>query len=161
MTEIIGESLGLIEIGGGVVSMLDSIPDGFLETSGAELSRATYSELFDKIGVIYGDGNGSTTFNLPDSRGQFIRFLDDGAGVDPDAGSRTARPDGVSGDNIGTTQSYELQSHTHAINIRAGTGFGGVLRANTVQSYNINTLSTGGSETRPKNIAFKLLIRAF
>ena len=42
-----------------------NIPSGYLAADGSEVSRTTYSALFLVIGTYYGDGNGSTTFNLP------------------------------------------------------------------------------------------------
>lgn len=57
-------------------------PVGWLKANGAEVSRTTYANLFAAIGTHYGAGNGSTTFNLPDLRGEFLRGLDDGRGVD-------------------------------------------------------------------------------
>lgn len=59
-------------------------PVGWLKANGAEVSRTTYANLFAAIGTHYGDGNGSTTFNLPDLRGEFLRSWDDGRGVDKD-----------------------------------------------------------------------------
>src|SRR5690606_22041860 len=44
------------------------VPVGFLLADGAEVSRANYPALFAVIGTTYGEGNGSTTFNLPDFR---------------------------------------------------------------------------------------------
>lgn len=46
-------------------------PAGWLLCDGAAVLRATYPELFAVIGTTYGNGNGSTTFNLPDRRGRF------------------------------------------------------------------------------------------
>lgn len=46
-------------------NMTGSIPAGYLATDGSEVSRTTYAALFLVIGTYYGDGNGSTTFNLP------------------------------------------------------------------------------------------------
>lgn len=60
----------------------DWAPTGWLKANGAEISRTTYANLFAVIGTYYGNGNGTTTFNLPDARGNFIRALDDGRGVD-------------------------------------------------------------------------------
>lgn len=57
-------------------------PSGYLKANGAAVSRTTYSSLFNKIGTIFGNGNGSTTFNLPDLRGEFIRGWSDGHSVD-------------------------------------------------------------------------------
>ena len=48
-------------------------PEGYLVCNGAEVSRSAYPELFAAIGTTYGAGNGSTTFNLPDLKGKFIR----------------------------------------------------------------------------------------
>lgn len=48
-------------------------PDGWLVCDGSEVSRETYKDLFNCIGVTFGDGDRSTTFNLPDLRGEFIR----------------------------------------------------------------------------------------
>lgn len=47
----------------------DTAPTGFLVEDGSAVSRTTYSDLFGVIGTKYGSGNGTTTFNLPDSRG--------------------------------------------------------------------------------------------
>lgn len=41
-------------------------PEGYLKADGAEVERATYPDLFDAIGTMFGIGNGETTFNLPD-----------------------------------------------------------------------------------------------
>lgn len=57
-------------------------PAGWLKANGAAVSRTTYSALFAAIGTAFGIGDGSTTFNLPDMRGEFIRGFDDGRGLD-------------------------------------------------------------------------------
>jgi len=77
------------------------IPTGYLECNGAAVSRSTYSALFGIIGVQYGAGNGSTTFNLPDLRGEFIRGFDNGRGVD-------------SGRSIASFQGEQNKSHSHS-----------------------------------------------
>ena len=61
---------------------MDAAPSGYLECSGAAVSRSTYSALFAAIGTTYGAGDGSSTFNLPNLRGEFIRGLDNGRGID-------------------------------------------------------------------------------
>ena len=60
-----------------------TVPSGYLECNGAAVSRTTYASLFSTLGTLYGAGDGSTTFNLPDLRGEFIRGYDDGRGADP------------------------------------------------------------------------------
>ena len=61
---------------------MSSAPAGWLKANGAAVSRSTYSTLFAAIGTLYGAGDGSTTFNLPDLRGEFLRGFDDARGVD-------------------------------------------------------------------------------
>ena len=50
-----------------------TVPAGWFVCDGHEVSRGEHPELFAAIGVTYGDGDGSTTFNLPDFRGRFLR----------------------------------------------------------------------------------------
>lgn len=61
---------------------MNSAPEGWLIADGRPVSRVTYARLFSRIGTIWGGGDGTTTFNLPDGRGEFIRGLDNGRGVD-------------------------------------------------------------------------------
>jgi len=60
-------------------------PAGWLECDGSAVSRTTYSELFQVIGTTYGEGDGETTFNLPDYRNRFIQGSLE-AGTEKDAG---------------------------------------------------------------------------
>lgn len=59
-----------------------AVPSTYLVCDGSAVSRITYAALFSKIGITYGAGDGSTTFNLPDLRGEFIRGWDNGRGID-------------------------------------------------------------------------------
>lgn len=86
-----------------------SAPTGYLTCDGSAVSRTTYATLFAAIGVLHGQGDGSTTFNLPDYRGRFMRGSDNmGTGAasrDPDAGSRTAmNTGGATGATVGSIQ---------------------------------------------------------
>ena len=49
------------------------VPDRWLLCNGAAVSRTTYANLFAKIGVTYGSGDGSTTFNLPNLDGRVLQ----------------------------------------------------------------------------------------
>lgn len=75
-------------------------PAGWLKANGAAVSRTAYAALFDRIGTTFGAGDGSSTFNLPDMRGEFVRALDDGRGVD-------------AGRILGSAQANQNASHTH------------------------------------------------
>ncbi len=61
---------GSLAVGTSIDGYWTSAPQGFLLENGAAVSRTTYSDLFAVIGTTYGAGDGSTTFNLPDSRGR-------------------------------------------------------------------------------------------
>lgn len=70
-------------------------PSGWLKANGAAVSRTTYAELFAAIGTTFGAGDGRTTFNLPDLRGEFIRGLDDGRNIDRGRRLGTAQGDAI------------------------------------------------------------------
>jgi len=61
---------------------VSSAPSGWMKANGALVSRTAYASLFASIGTAFGAGDGSTTFALPDLRGEFIRGFDDSKGVD-------------------------------------------------------------------------------
>ena len=121
-------------------------PTDFIKANGAAVSRTTYSDLFTAIGTTFGTGDGSSTFNVPDLRGEFLRGWDDSRGID-------------SGRSFGSAQADELKSHTHsysraAQNNRADGG------SSSMTGYSTNTTgATGGSETRPRNIALLACIK--
>ena len=126
-----------------------TVPTGWLECNGAAVSRTTYAVLFAAIGTTYGVGDGATTFNLPDLRGEFVRGWDNGRGID-------------AGRSIGSQQTDELKSHTHTVpsNSDNETGNGYVEDANgTGTARTVVTGSTGGSETRPRNTAVMFVIK--
>ena len=153
----------LVKVGQVIMWPLATPPSNHLECNGAAISRATYSALFAVIGETYGAGDASTTFNLPDYRGYFLRGWDHGAGNDPDAASRTDRGDGTAGDNIGTKQADAFESHVHPYetitvsNINQNTTGGGVPHPTGTGA--VNTTATGGNETRPQNVNIMFCIR--
>jgi phage-related tail fiber protein len=134
-----------------------SAPSGYLKANGAAVSRTTYAVLFAAIGTTFGVGDGSTTFNLPDLRSEFIRGLDDGRGVD-------------SGRALGSLQSEMVGPHTHVVTspgTRSGSNNqnpGGVLLGSSgdVGNYgavSITSNSNSGTENRPRNIALLAVIK--
>ena len=58
-------------------------PLGYLPCDGQAVSRIAFANLFAVIGTAWGEGDGESTFNLPDLRGEFLRIFDTGRGVDP------------------------------------------------------------------------------
>lgn len=154
-------NVGLSEVGE-VITSASSCPDGTILADGSAVSRTgIYFALFNKIGITHGQGNGSTTFNLPDYRGRFLRGVDGAAGNDPDKASRTAmNTGGNTGNNVGSVQGDQFASHTHtdrwiSVGGAGSTGYGG-------QTGTIGALAsgaTGGNETRPKNAYVNYCIR--
>ena len=124
-------------------------PFGYLLCHGQEVSRSEYSNLFNIIGELYGVGDGVNTFNLPDLRGEFIRGFDAERGID-------------NGREMGSFQEDMFKSHDHTLtNIFSG-GFSGTVNYSVSASLirqGRNTGSTGGSETRPRNVALNYIIK--
>lgn len=122
-------------------------PANWLECNGAAVSRTTYAALFGRIGTVFGAGDGSTTFNVPELRGEFVRGWDNGRGIDP------ARA-------FGSAQTDEFESHTHTVNganSYLSTAGGGAVANTPGADFSAGASvvldPTGGSETRPRNIA--------
>jgi phage-related tail fiber protein len=139
---------------------MSTAPTGYLKANGVAVSRATYAALFAAIGTTFGAGDGSTTFTLPDLRGEFLRAFDDGRGVD-------------SGRTFGSSQTDLFKEHNHRFineyntpNMRivaySDDNSEGVDSVNTTGlrcwTY-ISMENTGGSETRPRNIALLACIK--
>lgn len=126
-----------------------SPPEGWLKANGAAISRATYAALFAAVGVAFGAGDGTTTFNVPDLRGEFVRGLDDSRGVD-------------SGRVLGSTQGDAFKAHNHGVPA-GGINTGSVRLEGTTAGRNVTATqlsdSTGGAETRPRNIALLACIK--
>jgi len=126
-----------------------------VKADGSAISRTEYTDLFSAIGTLYGTGDGSTAFNVPDLRGEFIRGYDDGRGVDSD---RT----------LGSSQEDEFKSHSHDLykylvqyasssNVDNVAGWCDHSQGNTTGES--GTFATGGTETRPRNIALLACIK--
>lgn len=64
-------NVAMFPIGGVIPFAGQNAPTGYLMCYGQEVSRTDYSNLFDIIGTTYGEGDGSTTFNVPDLRDKF------------------------------------------------------------------------------------------
>lgn len=82
-------------------------PLGWLLCDGSAVSRATYTDLFAVIGTLYGSGDGSTTFNLPDLRGRTVVGAGSGPGLTPRALTASGGSETV------TLGASEIPAHTH------------------------------------------------
>jgi len=152
-----------------------TVPSDYLECNGAAVSRTTYSALFAVVGTAYGAGNGSSTFNIPDLRGEFIRGFDNGRGVDSGRSIATAQSDQNKAHNHTATSSVTDPEHTHSFGSNnSDSGDGNTLNDRTNQpntrtmtsnssATNISVSTTiandGGTENRPRNIAMMYVIK--
>lgn len=146
-------ALNSILVGSVSLFTISTAPPGWMKCNGAAISRSTYSALFSVIGTTFGAGNGSTTFNLPDLRGEFLRGWDDARGVD-------------SGRTFGSAQTSQNLAHTHSLV--------GYLATNDLTTQQViktmklegsqmtvtdSIQSSGGTEARPRNIALLACIK--
>jgi hypothetical protein len=170
----LNSSVTLVPTGAVMPFAMNSAPSGWLAANGAAISRTAYAGLFTAIGTIYGGGDGSTTFNLPDLRGYFVR------------GSGTNADGTVSG-TFGAKQAEGFKSHTHTgtadsagahshslptggysqYNETGGGGavgslFNGATNSGSagVHTHTLTINLTGTTETRPANIALLYCIKA-
>jgi microcystin-dependent protein len=168
-----GSSAGIRVPSGAVMCFaMNTAPSGWLECNGSAISRTTYAALFSSIGTTFGVGNGTTTFNIPDLRGYFVRGWANGGSVD-------------SGRSFGSTQQDALQNITGSIDLqtpgtnkmRTSGGAGALASKETSSVFNdgasgqststtgitFNASSSSGvrtsTETRPVNVALMYCIK--
>jgi microcystin-dependent protein len=149
-----------------------SAPSGWLACQGQAISRSTYATLFTAIGTTWGSGDGSTTFNLPDLRGVFLR----GTGT-----NATGSSSGAVGPSVGAYAADTYLNHSHAVTdpghshsvesfgspglspggttYRTGSGSFSASTGNSTTGLTVNTSTTGGTETKPKNYGILYIIK--
>lgn len=142
-----------------------NIPAGWLPCHGSTVSRTTYARLFAAIGTTYGDGDGSTTFKLPDLRGEFLRGLDNARGVD--AGRTLGEHQDDAMQNVtGTFQSVVFSGTTGTVtgpfSLFGTTNgiYGGGSSGNTRGvSFDLSAAARTADETRPRNMPVNFIIK--
>jgi microcystin-dependent protein len=139
---------------------------GWLVCDGAAISRSIYRSLYSVIGDIHGRGDATTTFNLPDYRGHFLRGVDDSSGRDPDARQRVAaKIGGLAGDVVGSIQQDSFKAHTHdVVQMIGDNNIDGVdsttKRSGEHHNETRQSSVSGGNETRPINVNVHWLLLA-
>ncbi len=141
-----------------------AVPTGYLALEGGTVSRTTYATLFALWGTVYGVGNGSTTFGIPDTRAYFMRGWDNGRNLD-------------SGRALGSFQDDALQNITGEIGLINGgvtTADGafdddgaatnhidaGVSGTDAGVTFDASRVARTASETRPLNFAVRFIVKA-
>lgn len=149
---------------------------GWMLCDGRQLAVHEYPELHAVLGQRYAQrGEASeqaTMFRIPDYRGYFLRGVDGGAGVDPDAGSRASAGQ-ASSSEVGSIQQHALQKHEHEVQqaqtaqamsqgaaVSAGPALEtGETRGGPRAMGNDATFFASDGETRPKNVYVHFLIK--
>jgi microcystin-dependent protein len=171
----------LIPIGSVIPYAGDNSVGNWLICDSTAVSRTTYAALFALIGTRFGQGDGVTTFNLPDLRGRFVRGRDGTANRDPDKNFRgNILAGGATGNNVGSLQDDAIANHAHLFQWGQGSGatnaLGSPTIGNSISAFNrvsqhtnmVAGVQTGlglgftdnvASETRPENIYLNYLIR--
>lgn len=91
-------------------------PNGWLMEFGQQISRTTYARLFEHLGTTFGVGDGSSTFNVPDSRGRVAVALDNMGGADAGRLAVANALGGTGGEELHTNLLAELPVHHHNVN---------------------------------------------
>ena len=178
ITKEVTERIDTLNIAGIVQYFaMASAPKGWLKADGSAVSRTDYADLFDAVGTMFGEGDGSTTFNLPDLRGEFIRGLDEGRGIDGGRvfGSSQKGSLSVNDPNIGIVNVTSLISEDNTTNLimnqRTGldnpvsiSDYDGLSNAyynNSTSSQSVvkNPHGFNFGVTRPRNVALLACIK--
>lgn len=154
-------------------------PPGWLACDGSTVSRGAYPALFAAIGTTWGSGDGSTTFGLPDLRGEFVRGADQGRGIDSGRAIgvwqdwATGRPKTTSPAHLNGNGSTGALVDSGYNPLTGASSVGFVRASNTGQSVttaggdavdagsqmDVFNACTGDAETRPRNVAMLFCIK--
>lgn len=131
-------------------------PSGWLLCDGTAYSRTTYANLFSAIGTSWGIGNGSTTFNVPNLQGAFLRGLDTTGNIDRNgqfsiSGNTTNGSNAVT--NISSTRNIQVGYTVTGTGIPASTTVASITSSTAITlSQNATATSTGVSLTYTRSI---------
>jgi microcystin-dependent protein len=160
-------NIGTVPVGSIFAFGGNASPAGYMICNGAAVDRATFFELYNVIGTVFGPGNGTTTFNIPDFRGMYLR----GVGT---YGGSTLKATGAAyaGPAMGAVDADRLQGHFHAapdniLTTAAGAGAaGGALGAPDATAIagpitdGVNGTPRTSSETSPVSAGVNYIIKA-
>ena len=128
-----------------------SIPTGFLECNGANVSRSTYATLFAEIGTTYGSGDGSSTFGLPDLQDNCCIGKSGTKALASTGGANTVAATGNVSGSTGnhSLSTSELASHSHP-NAAGGRPNA---QGNTEKARSVTSSSTGSGSAHSHNMS--------
>lgn len=174
---LVGVPTGVVAPFAGAVA-----PSGWMLCDGAAVSRTTYAGLFAALGTVYGVGDGSTTFNVPDMRGRAVFGVDSMGGS---AASRvTSAVSGIAGATLGASGgSQALHAHTHTVTdpghvhgmVRDASGYAGggggapvngvangaaLNTGSAVTGISVASTGTGASQNMPPAMMMNYIVKA-
>lgn len=139
-----------------------SAPAGWLVADGSSVSRSAYPALFAAIGIVYGAGDGASTFNLPDYTGKFMMGSDNShprgsvggtTGVQMTAAMLTAHAHSINHNHDAVTSSSDgNHDHALAVNNVDGNSFERLRKADTGGDLNRSAIAPDGSHTHTVNL---------
>ena len=145
-------------------------PTGFLLCDGSAVDRSTFADLFAVIGETFGAGDTSTTFNVPDLRGEFVRGWDAMGGSARGVDSGRAFGSTQNSTNLAHSHNVTDPGHAHDIAavsdttaaVAAGAASAGAAPstgATDNQVTSVTIQNSGDTEARPRNIALSYIIK--
>ena len=149
----------------------DAAPTGYLKANGATISRTTYATLFAVIGTTFGAGDGSTTFQLPDLRGEFLRGWDDSRGADTGRAFGSAQGFGIPRLIGGVKDSHgnaamtavTVSGYTNPFYGSGSSSYRTALQASTTNYatvyFDSNRVIPNTDDVRPRNVALLACIK--
>lgn len=151
---------------------MSTAPTGWLECDGSAVSRTTYAALFTALSTTHGVGDGSTTFNIPDLRGEFIRGWDNGKGTDSSRTFASSQTDGIPrlygkfGDHhTGRLNSYDYTGFTNPFIEEGSTSYRSTIESASGSGgqfigFDSSRIITATDDVRPRNIAMMYCVKA-
>jgi microcystin-dependent protein len=123
-----------------ITTSSSTCPSGSLSADGAPISRSNYANLFQAMGIAYGPGDGSTTFNVPDYRGRFLRSADE---------SGIRNPSGALA--VGTAQNQATAKNSLSLSDPGHNHIDGWAGVNSFSSFGVSPDVAGGNQNVQRN----------
>ena len=139
---------------------MNTAPTGWLKANGQAVSRTTYATLFSAIGTTFGSGDGSTTFNVPDLRGEFLRGWDDSRGIDSGRAFGSWQTQNTNKEEISMTTGSNGSSPITAPNEDGSTYSAWLTSGRNDGGSRAIILRMDNTETRPRNFALLACIKS-
>ena len=144
------------EVPAGIMQMFagNTIPAGWLLCDGSAVSRTDYAKLFSAIGTTWGAGDGSTTFNLPNSIGRFAEGATT-SGSYHEAGlpNITGQTLAFSGHDNGAFRTGNIYGNAQV------TQSGYVMTVNTFEASRVSSVYGASTTVQPKSFTVRYIIK--